>query len=461
MNLERLVVTISVLCSVAFGEVWSEPVQITSWERGDLAIDSKGVCWCLVGEEAYTYRNEETGWQFEGISPVGWGKCFDKGDTAWWCAEWGFDIHYGRYYSLTGWSDTGIVPAYPSFNTTPYMTADSTEGVWVAWFTDWWLYYVAAYNRYKDGSWDDPQPITDTLENNEIWCMSTDAYGRVWAGWIHLTNWFPSIKVAYHDDGGWSDEMTIYSATDSLWGTLALNLTPDREGGMWAIWSQMTKYDVDWTLLASHWDGESWLSPDTVTLAEYNVDGWSWGGRIAVDASGKAWAVWREDIGEEDPYGDIYYSFNTGHGWSEPAPVSPVPGTDHQPDIAVDGAGRIWCVWGSVRDGGQWGVWASYATGVGVKEPATPATPVTHRLPSLTIDKSVGGEFTFSVSHSNIVRGIVIYDASGSVVRDLTISDNQTIHWDGTDAKGQALSPGVYFVKLSPASSTLKLILIR
>lgn len=96
--------------------------------------------------------------------------------------------------------------------------------------------------------------------------------------------------------------------------------------------------------------------------------------------------------------------------------------------------------------------------GSGVEEPVT---PVTHRLPSLTIDKSVGGEFTFSVSHSNIVRGIVIYDASGSVVRDLTISDNQTIHWDGTDANGRSLSPGVYFVKLSPNTSSLKLVLIR
>ena len=80
---------------------------------------------------------------------------------------------------------------------------------------------------------------------------------------------------------------------------------------------------------------------------------------------------------------------------------------------------------------------------------------------SLAVEPGVGQNFTFRISPLVSGGELIIYDASGSVVRDLTISNNQTIHWDGTDANGRSLSPGVYFARLSPNTSSLKLVLIR
>jgi len=461
MKLKGLLPVFLALYGVMFGGVWSEPEELTSNERGYLAIDNSGICWCMVRYEAYTYQNDEIGWQFEGISPIGWGQRFDKGDTTWWVGEYGFKIHYGKYFHEASWSDTGTVPCYPSFNTDPYMTADSTEGVWVCWWTDWFDYFRIAYNRYQNGEWDEPQTISDPEENCESSTMTTDALGRVWAGWIAFGggagNWYYSLKAAYHDDAGWSDEMTIY-VTDSLVKAQALKLFPDRESGMWALWSQAGIYDSNYAIFASHWDKDTWSEPETLTTKERNVHGWCWGARGAVDGYGNAWAVWREDV-EEDEWGDIYYSVNGGNAWSEPGPVSAAPGTDHQPDIAVDGAGRIWCVWGSVRDGGDWNVYASYTTSAGVAEPVT--APATHHLPSLTIDKSVGREFTFRVSSPDVRGELLIYDAGGRMVRSLAV-EGKTVAWDGKGQHEKSLPSGVYFIKLDSNSSEVrKIVLIR
>ena len=423
--------------------------MLTSNETGYLEIDNSGICWCMVRFEAYSYQNDEIGWQFEGVSPIGWGQCFDKGDTTWWAGEWGFAIHYGKYHGGSGIGDTGTVPCYPSFNTDPYMTADSTEGVWVCWWTDWW-YHVVAYNRYKDGSWGEPLPITDTFANNHSSAMTTDALGRVWAGWIHIDgSWdeFKSPQASFFDGENWSDEMTIYPADSGIWVT-ALKLTPDREGGMWAIWSSEMELEDKWALLVSHWDGIEWSQPDTLTRNEYDVDFYSWGGRLAVDKEGNAWAVWREDIGEEDPYGDIYFSVNCGDGWCEPEPINPAPGTDHKPDIAVDGEGRIWCVWGSIRDGGEWGVYVSQAKGSGANEEVIPQ-------PILTVDKRIGSSFIFSTSNPAKSTEIQIFDATGQKVKNLEVN-TEAVSWNGTDIKGEMLPGGVYFVRVNTSDFSAK-----
>ncbi|TKJ43923.1 hypothetical protein CEE36_02055 [candidate division TA06 bacterium B3_TA06] len=468
MKLQCFVLSVLSLYGLAFGNVWSEPESLVPFnthnEDPAVIIDNSGVAWALALPWVLRFQNGETGWQkmteggIGGISGMDRG-CFDKGDTLWLLNDNDWQIYYIRWDGES-WSEKEYVLTYSSCNFGSKITADSTNGVWAAWSTEWWGFFKGAYNRYQNGVWQEPQPVTDTLEEGDhvLNSITTDAYGRVWFGWSQSQGGKMVFETRYYDNGNWSE---VSSIAESKW-LVRLKLTPDRKGGVWALWNQQDGgLHTDYLIKASYWNGDAWTSPETVAVAGAFYNDWFPCGKIAVDAYGNAWAVWRQALEDNDKYGDIYYSVNTGEGWSEPAPVDTHPAVDQYPDIAVDGEGRIWCVWSSNREGeDEWdySIWASYATVVGVKEPVT---PVTHHLPSLTIDKSVGGEFTFSVSHSNIVRGIVIYDASGRVIRDLTISDNQTIHWDGTDAKGQALSPGVYFVKLSPASSTLKLILIR
>lgn len=179
-----------------------------------------------------------------------------------------------------------------------------------------------------------------------------------------------------------------------------------------------------------------------------------------MDTYGNAWAVWRQALQDYDPCGDIYYSVNTGTSWSEPAPVNEHPAVDRYPDIAVDGEGRIWCVWSSNREGeNEWdySVYASYFVGAGIDE----ELPESESKLSLAVEPGVGQSFTFRIPPLVGQGELIIYDASGRVVRDLTISNSQNVRWDGTDNKGQTLPQGVYFTRLPPNTSPLKLVLIR
>jgi flagellar hook assembly protein FlgD len=56
-----------------------------------------------------------------------------------------------------------------------------------------------------------------------------------------------------------------------------------------------------------------------------------------------------------------------------------------------------------------------------------------------------------------------IYNAAGQLVRDLGVGRGVPIYWDGRDASGQRVAPGVYFVRVETATGAKhsKLILAR
>lgn len=77
-------------------------------------------------------------------------------------------------------------------------------------------------------------------------------------------------------------------------------------------------------------------------------------------------------------------------------------------------------------------------------------------------------KITYSMEQGNNVGGIIIYDVSGQVVRDLAINQftNQPIHqivWDGRNNAGKDLPSGVYLLKFKAGdyNETIKLLLLR
>ncbi|MBN2380958.1 hypothetical protein JXM67_14260, partial [candidate division WOR-3 bacterium] len=151
-----------------------------------------------------------------------------------------------------------------------------------------------------------------------------------------------------------------------------------------------------------------------------------------------------------------YYSVNTGSGWSEPAPVNEHPAVDDYPDLAVDGEGRVWCVWESNRDEHP-GIWASYTPFTGVEE------PVTHQLPSFKVEPHIGETFNFYVLSQVIPGKLEIYDAAGRMMRQLQVGASQKAFWDGRDQEGKALPNGVYFVRCAQSwhLPSCRLVLVR
>lgn len=76
--------------------------------------------------------------------------------------------------------------------------------------------------------------------------------------------------------------------------------------------------------------------------------------RIAVDGDGERHAVWAVSNGSTGSDFDIWYAKTAEGAWDAPEVVNPWAATDAdsdiQPDLAVDGAGRVFVVWVSSHD---------------------------------------------------------------------------------------------------------------
>jgi len=468
VKLRRFVSVLFTFCIFGYleGVEWSEPECIAFGSGSGFALDNQGVLWyCIAPVGIYSYRSEALGWQLEIESDVWWQICFDKGDTLWnlgWPGA--FRIYYVRYDGES-WSEREDVPTFPySPEDLPWspIILDSNGVVWVGWTS--WGFTVIAYNRYKDGVWHGVEHIVDSGNYDSLrnlLAMTTDASGRLWVGWSRWSvDGDDTLEVSYYDGENWSEAMPI---GESLFFIYAyLDLAPDEEGGMWALWSQDGGLEGAYILQARYWDGESWLSTDTITNASAGLP------QIAVDTHNTAWAVWVQ-------HEDIYYSFNTGNGWSEPAPVDEHPEVDGSPIIAVDGAGRIWCVWSSNREGeDKWdySIWASYTTSSGVEEGSfiqPPKSAIESIYPnpfhsSTTISYSVAGRLGSNGTQS--VK-LSIFDVSGREVKVLASGEKTPGHyevtWNGKDAKGASCPSGVYFIRMRSEefNANQRIILLR
>jgi len=475
MQLSKFAVAVCVLYSVALGSVWSEPQRILFGKASGIALDTQGVLWCVAYPEGlYKYHNETSTWQLEiDVLPFGGTPCFDKDNILWLVQDlWvGDSIRYVRYDGES-WSEEEHALGGS------HITADSSNGVWVGGTTSAFGYKAVVYNRYCNGVWGELRVLTNTSEaiENVISSITTDAYGRVWIGWIGIEDlWdtvFHYIEAAYWDGNDWSEEMTIAVRGPEVQKYCAfLRLAPDREGGMWAVWNYERAYGDSVAVEASYWDGMEWSFPDTIAVAGNFYQARLPNNNIAVDSDGNAWAVWRQALVEQDSCGDIYYSVNQGQGWSEPAPVNEHPAVDGSASIAVDGEGRIWCIWGSTREG-KHGVYASYATGVGVTERdfiQPPKSTIESILPnpfksSTTISYSVAGRLG---SRENQFVELKIFDVTGRQVKAL-VSDKQSpahyeIIWNGQDNEGLRCASGIYFIRMNSESFSAneRLILLR
>ncbi|MBD3284943.1 hypothetical protein GF359_01095 [candidate division WOR-3 bacterium] len=462
MKLKVLVTLLCVFCFTTQAGVWSEPDMIAiDGTHADFAVNNRGVCWCNpISKSLYSYHGDISGWQFETESPRPGKPYFDKGDTLWMLnSMMGMGICYTRYDGET-WSGVVFVPTNSPYDIQVGIISEDTNHIWVVWNTVWLNYRKFARTQYVNGSWGEPEILSDTTEAIEHIgsSVAVDALGRVWLGWVELDFYekpdsvIHHIKTRYWDGEDWSDEMVI--ATHDWLFADGPELAPDSEGGMWAMWWHEPEDAGPVFLLTRHWDGVEWSKVDTITEGGHH-DLCFPEGNIAVDKEGNAWAVWRQASDLTDTNGDIYFSVNQGDGWCKPSPVCEHPAYDINPEIAVDGEGRIWCVWSSLRDS-QYQVLISYATGVGVEEPVTPATP----QPILTVDKGIGSSFTFRVSNLNSSASIYIYDPSGRKVNNLEVSSD-VVTWDGSDIDGKSLPEGVYFVSPSFAKMPVKIILLR
>lgn len=119
-----------------------------------------------------------------------------------------------------------------------------------------------------------------------------------------------------------------------------------------------------------------------------------------------------------------------------------------------------------VRGYNQWG-WGNWSTPwsfrivpVGIEE-EKPA-PVNSAFSVPAVNRLGAGSVVFDVRAAAPGSRLMVYDALGNVVRELTVTEPSKLAWDMNDATGRKLAAGLYFARLAGGATqpTAKLVLL-
>ena len=234
----------------------------------------------------------------------------------------------------------------------PALAVDDAGNVYVVWTDDRHdsgdIYF--AY-RPAGGNFESNVKINDDVGSS--WQrqpdIAVDGNGKVYAVWcddrlgdadIYFSHWqigSPwSINVRLNDDTGDSGQYDPALAVDSV-------------GNAHAAWIDRRVSNTDSVYFSYRPAGGTWVptvlvNDDTVATYRYSPD-------IAVDNSGNAYALWRDDRSGNS---DIYFAYRPAEGlWETDAKVNDDVGSDGQydPALVVDGSGNAYAAWTDYREG--------------------------------------------------------------------------------------------------------------
>jgi hypothetical protein len=300
------------------------PPQATAWTGATLvelsaeSADQPHVAYNASGHGMAVWT------QFDGALTNIWAANFDQASNAWGKAD------------LVEAISTGNAAA-------PKVAVDAAGNAVVVWqqraLSQWSIH--ANHYRISNGTWAASEPIeTGTAGDALVPTVVLDANGNGLAVWRQF-------------DGARADVWANrYTASTTSWGTATLiesddtgnadapQIAMDSNGNAMAVWSQKV---FTWnSILANRFDAStgSW---GTATLVEINDSSNARFPKVAVDATGNAVAVWREDTTPSRIAGN---RFNVSAGtWGTPVLIDTGASTATMPDVAMDGAGNAFAAW--------------------------------------------------------------------------------------------------------------------
>ncbi len=136
--------------------------------------------------------------------------------------------------------------------------------------------------------------------------------------------------------------------------------------------------------------------------------------------------------------GSLDWTFTVG------APIYTTPAPSRHGDLYVaDVSGRVWAM-GNATTAVEW-------------EPPVGRGALTLLGPNPT----PGGVWLQWASKTEAGPDIQVLDATGRLVRRLPSDPRGRIHWDGTAASGQPVSPGAYFLRADQAAHAVRVLVVR
>ena len=209
-------------------------------------------------------------------------------------------------------------------------------------------------NRFEGGTWG----TADRIESND----TGDAYfpqiamapdGTAMAVWQQSDGTRNNIW-ANRFDGTWGAAELIESGNAGNANEPQIAMNPD--GTAVAVWHQ---YGGTWfSIWANRFDGATW---DTAELIESDDNGNAFTPQVAMDPDGTVIAVWRQYDGIRESIWANRFDSST---WGEAGPIeSDDIGFAYDPQVAMDASGRAIAIWHQ-SDGTRTNIWTNRFDGV-------------------------------------------------------------------------------------------------
>ena len=348
---------------------WSVPIQLeTGVSETQIGVDESGnaiAVWARGGViYAMTYITG-TGWgaavtiesgtgnsSTPQISVNGSGSAF---------AVWTQNntIYSNRYVVGTGWDTvTPIEDTPPSFSVSnPQVSIDESGNAIAVWQFAGFTKNIYA-NRYVVGTgWGTETQIESGAGDASTPQIAVDGSGNAIAVWQQYDGTYDSIYANRYIVGtGWGIETQIESGV--LWDASTPQIAVDGSGNAIAVWKQNSIY-ANRYVAGTGWGTEVEVGSGTAHNPQ-----------ISVNESGSAIAVWSES---SHIYANHYV---VGTGWGTALQIDSGAGGAFTPQIGVDGSGNAFAVW-KQNDGTDNSIYASRfvtSTGWGLAAPIESGT---------------------------------------------------------------------------------------
>lgn len=222
---------------------------------------------------------------------------------------------------------------------------DSAGNVWVFWHD----LNGNIFSRRRNPAAADWDPDIEQRTNDSAASDSNphavvDSEGQIWLFWDRNTLGNVDIYLQRYDPAtnNWGPEnrRTNEAGRDELPCAVV-----DAEGDIWLFW-QSTRdgpFDIYYNRFVrarNDWDGEVQLTRSSAGDSRV---------RALATSNGEVWAVWQSN---RDGNIDIWYNrYRRAMGWTGDRQITTDTRADDDPWIVEDGAGDVWVVWESSRDG--------------------------------------------------------------------------------------------------------------
>lgn len=262
----------------------------------------------------------------------------------------GEDLHL-----LDGAVIVDLVPVAEKLSTPEYENEQAAiltgpEGeIWVAWVA--WreadnANHVLA-RRYDGRTWGPARRITERPSDAFLIKLGRDREGNLWAVWSDQVKGNRDLYARRFDGQAWS---AVERLTEAPQPDIYHDMATDSEGNLWLVWQGFRNGASD--VVARVHDGSRWSAEQRVSTSPAN----DWGPAIAADGNGAVYIAW--DTYDKGNY-DVVMRRHAGGQWSEVAPIAGTPKFESHVSIACDKQGRLWAAWN--ESGTLWGKDTGYA----------------------------------------------------------------------------------------------------